>query len=242
MKFFLVFAFLCCAGICAQAQIVVQGHVYGGVNKNSPVDSMRVSTTSGKITYSDKHGFYMIVAQSENDTLSISYQKRDIIRYPIKMITTPNRFDVYLNNPAFYDTTYARELPQVQIISRNYQQDSLLNREVYSNVFDYSKPRFDPFSPISSTVNLFRKPYIRRQQRYRKFAEFNEQSGYVQSRFTRSLAARYSGIKNDDELTKFMKEYEPSYATLSGTNELELAQYIIDSYKKFKEEYKNESN
>jgi hypothetical protein len=242
LKFFLVFVLLCYAGIYAQAQIVVQGHIYGGVNKNSPVDSMRISTASGKVTYTDKRGFYIIIAEQENDTLRISYQKRDIIRYPVKLITTPSKFDVYLNNPAFYDTSYARELPQVQVLSRKYQEDSLYNRDVYSKVFDYTKPRFNPFSPITSTVNLFRKPYIHRQQRYRKFAEFNEQSGYVQSRFTRSLVAKYSGIKDDDELTKFMKEYEPSYAALSGMNDLELAQYIIDSYKKFKEEHKNESN
>lgn len=222
--------------------MVVQGHVYGGVNKNAPVDSMCVSTTSGKVTYTDKRGFYMIIAKSENDTLSISYQKRDIIRYPVRLITTPSKFDVYLNNPAFYDTTYARELPQVQVLSRNYQQDSLSNRETFSNVFDYTKPKFNPLSPITSVTNLFNKPYIHRQERYRKFAEFNEQSGYVKSRFTRSLVAKYSGIKNDDELTKFMKEYEPSYAVLSGMNDLELAQYILDSYKKFKEEHKNESN
>ncbi|ANI88569.1 hypothetical protein A9P82_04220 [Arachidicoccus ginsenosidimutans] len=235
MKSCLFIIIFCCIACGIRAQVVVHGHVYGGVNKNSPIDSIQVSTSSGNVTYTDIHGIYMIAAKQANDTLHISFQGREIIRYPVSFITNTDKFDIYLNNPGFYDSTYANELPQVQVRARNYHNDSLLNREKYAGVFDYTKPKFNPMSPITSVVNLFNKPYQHRQQRYRKFAETSEKAGYVNSRWTRSLVAKYTGIQDDDELTKFMKAYEPTYDTLVIMNELDLDQYIVDSYKKYKE-------
>lgn len=234
MKNTFLFIFLFVASIgCIHAQVVIQGHIYGGMNRNSPVDSMKISTSSGNITYTDIQGIYMIKANEQNDTLFVSYQGRNIIHYPISFITNHEKFDIYLNNPGFYDTTYYNELPQVQVQTKNYQKDSLMNRYMYSNVFDYSKPKFNPFSPVTSVVNLFNRGYIKRQARYRKFAESNEQYGYVNSRWTRSLTGRITGIQDDSVLTIFMNQYEPSFSKIKLMNELELGQYILDSYKDF---------
>lgn len=218
---------------CVHAQKVIQGHIYGGLNRNSPVDSMKVYTSSGNVTYTDIHGIYIIRTNEQNDTLFVSFQGRQIIHYPVSFITNPDKFDVYLNNPGFYDTTYYHELPQVQVQTKNYQKDSLMNRYMYSRVFDYTKPKFNPFSPVTSVVNLFNKSYIKRQARYRKFAESNEQYGYVDSRWTRSLVGKITGIQDDSLLAKFMLKYEPSYTKIKLMNELELDQYILDSYKEF---------
>lgn len=220
-------------GYCC-AQRVIRGHIYGGLNQTSPVDSMQVRTSSGNITYTDIHGLYAIDAKPTNDTIFISFKGREIIHYPISFITTPDKFDVYLQNPGFYDPSYADELPEVRVMTRNYHKDSLANRQMYANVFDYTKPKFNPFSPVTSVYNLFDKKNIKRQERYRQFAKDNEQSGYVDSRFTRSYVSKIANIKDDDELSDFMKEYRPTFQDLVNMNELELGQYIIDSYKEYK--------
>ncbi|HEY0297751.1 MAG TPA: hypothetical protein VGB84_00885 [Arachidicoccus sp.] len=217
----------CCV---VHAQKIIQGHIYGGLNRNSPVDSMRISTSSGSITYTDIHGIYMIKASEQNDTMFVSYQGRDIIHYPVSFISTPEKFDVYLNNPAFYDTTYYHELPQVQVQNRSFRKDSLMKREMYANVFDYTKPKFNPFSPVTSVANLFNKGYIHRQERYRKFAEGSEQYNYVDSRWTKSIVAKFTGIEDDSVLADFMQQYEPPYSKMKDMNELELYKYISDSF------------
>ncbi|MDE1191672.1 MAG: hypothetical protein PW786_05995 [Arachidicoccus sp.] len=220
------------------AQKVIQGHIYGGMNRNSPVDSMKIYTSSGNVSYTDVHGLYMISAK-ENDTLFVSFQNREVIHYPVSFITTPDKFDVYLNNPGFYDSTYFNELPQVQVQTRSYTKDSLMNRYMYSKVFDYTKPKFNPFSPVTSVVNLFNRGYIKRQARYRKFAETNEQFGYVDSRWTTSAVGRITGIQDDSLLAKFMNKYEPPFSKINAMNELELDQYILDKYNEFKKEEEN---
>lgn len=228
---FVVFGLSYC---CAQR--VITGHIYGGLNQTSPVDSMQVRTSSGNITYTDIHGLYTIEAKPINDTIFISFKGREIIHYPVSFISTPNKFDVYLQNPGFYDPSYADELPEVSVITRNFHKDSLYNREMYADVFNYKKPKFNPFSPVTSVYNLFDKQNIKRQERYRQFAQDNEQSGYVDSRFTRSYVSKIANIKDDEELTDFMKKYRPSFETLVNMNELELGQYIIDSYREYKKQ------
>ncbi|HTN36661.1 MAG TPA: hypothetical protein VL053_06275 [Arachidicoccus sp.] len=216
------------------AQRLIRGHVFGARTTTSPVDSIELRTYSGSVAYSDRDGFYQINGQPEKDTLYVSYKGRDIMHYPISMITNPEKFDIYLQNPAFYDDSYANELEDVRVITRNYQTDSLSNRQLYGDIFDYTKPKFNPFHPITSVVNLFNQPYLNRQKRYQQFAVSNEKEGYVDSRFTRTYVARITGIQDDELLSEFMKKYRPTYAQVKGMVEIALGQYVLDCYKKFK--------
>jgi hypothetical protein len=159
-------------------------------------------------------------------------EKLFIIRF--LLLQRPTNLMSICKIPVFYDPSYADELPEVRVMTRNYHKDSLANRQMYANVFDYTKPKFNPFSPVTSVYNLFDKKNIKRQERYRQFAKDNEQSGYVDSRFTRSYVSKIANIKDDDELSDFMKEYRPTFQDLVNMNELELGQYIIDSYKEYK--------
>lgn len=218
------------------AQKVIRGHVFGARTATSPVDSIQINTSSGNITFSDNSGYYQINAENDNDTLFVSYKGRDIMHYPASMITHPEKFDIYLQNPAFYDDSYANELEDVKVMTRNYHTDSLANRQMYGNIFNYAKPKFNPFSPVTSTINLFNQKYLNRQKRFREFAIDNEQEGYVDSRFTRSYVGSITGIQDDEELSAFMKEYRPSYTQLKGMVEIALGQYILDAYQKFKQE------
>ena len=221
----------------AEAQRLIRGHVYGARTAISPVDSMRISTYRGMVTFSDATGFYQISSANPNqDTLYISYKGKQIMQYPVNLISSPEKFDIYLQNPAFYDDSYFNQLEDVKINARNYHTDSLAKRELYGDVFDYSKPKFNPFHPVTSVVNVFRQPYLNRQKRYQQFAVCSEQDGYVDSRFTTTLVASLTGMQDDDQIREFMKKYRPSYAQMKGMVDLTLGQYIIDCYKKFKTE------
>ena len=217
------------------AQRLIRGHVYGARTSSSPVDSMRIHTYRGQVTYSDGAGFYQISSSDpEKDTLYVSYKGREVMRYPISRITTPEKFDIYLQNPAFYDDSYFNELEEVHVRSRNYHTDSLENRRLYADIFDYKKPKFNPFHPVTSAVNIFRQPYLNRQKRYQEFAVSSEQEGYVNSRYTVALVASLTGMQDDDLIREFMKKYRPSYEEMKGMVDLTLGQYIVDNYKKFK--------
>lgn len=217
-----------------QAQRLIRGHVYGAKTSTSPVDSIQLRTYSGQVAYSQKDGSYQISGEPTGDTLFVSYKGRDIMHYPISLISTPEKFDIYLQNPAFYDNSYSNQLEDVQVTTRNYSTDSLYNRRMYADVYNYEKPKFNPFSPITSVINVFSQGYLNRQKRYREFAISNEKEGYVDSRFTRSYVAKVTGIQDDDELRAFMKKYRPSYEQMKSMVELSLGQYILDCYAKFK--------
>lgn len=229
--FILVFLFLG----RTDAQRLIRGHVYGARTTTSPVDSMRISTSRGLVTFSDATGYYQISSTTPNkDTLFISYKGRQIMQYPISLITTPEKFDIYLQNPGFYDDSYANELEDVRVNSRNYHTDSLEKRRLYGDIFNYSKPKFNPFHPVTSVINVFRQPYLNRQKRYQEFAITSEQEGYVDSRFTVSLVASITGMEDDELIREFMKKYRPSFQQMKSMVDLTLGQYIVDCYKKFK--------
>jgi len=219
----------------AGAQRLIRGHVYGARTTTSPVDSMQLRTYRGQVTFSDKEGYFQISSSNPaNDTLYVSYKGRFIMAYPIGKITTPEKFDIYLQNPAFYDNSYYNELEDVQVHARNYHTDSLEKRRLYGDIFNYSKPKFNPFHPITSAINVFRQPYLNRQKRYQQFAVSSEKDGYIDSRFTPTLVANLTGMEDDEQIRVFMKKYRPSFEQLKGMVDLSLGQYILDCYKVFK--------
>lgn len=221
----------------ADAQRLIRGHVYGARTSSSPVDSMRISTARGLVTFSDATGYYQISSSTpDKDTLYVSYKGRQIMQYPIGLISSPEKFDIYLQNPGFYDDSYFNELEEVKINARNYHTDSLEKRRIYGDIFDYTKPKFNPFHPVTSVVNVFRQPYLNRQKRYQEFAVSSEQEGYINSRFTTTLVANLTGMQDDDLIREFMKKYRPSYAQMKGMVDISLGQYILDCYKVFKKD------
>jgi len=221
----------------ADAQRLIRGHVYGARTSSSPVDSMRISTARGLVTFSDATGYYQISSSTpDKDTLYVSYKGRQIMQYPIGLISSPEKFDIYLQNPGFYDDSYFNELEEVKINARNYHTDSLEKRRIYGDIFDYTKPKFNPFHPVTSVVNVFRQPYLNRQKRYQEFAVSSEQEGYVNSRFTTTLVANLTGMQDDDLIREFMKKYRPSFSQMKGMVDISLGQYILDCYKVFKKD------
>lgn len=230
-----IFIIILIFSVKVDAQRLIRGHVYGARTTTSPVDSMLITTARGQATYSDQSGYFQISSSDPNhDTLYVSYKGREVMRYPIGLISTPEKFDIYLQNPGFYDDSYYNELEDVRINARNYHTDSLEKRRLYGDIFDYTKPKFNPFHPVTSVINVFRQPYLNRQKRYQQFAVTSEQEGYVSSRFTTTLVADLTGMQDDDLIREFMKKYRPTFSQMKGMVDLTLGQYIIDCYKKFK--------
>lgn len=227
-----------------QAQRTIHGHVYAGQSSASPADSVKLFTVSGNTAFSDVQGYYTIVV-SEKDTLYISYKDREVIRFNVTENTIPNKFDIYLNNPSYFNDKNAHELKQVEVHTKNYHDDSITTRETYKDIFEYERPKMRYgkewiITPIYVSVNFdalarwFAFKQKNQNSRDKRFALESEDQLYIDSRFTRSLAGRIAHLDDDNELSKFMKWCRPTAPQLRLMNDLELSQYILDQCKDYK--------
>ena len=130
-------------------------------------------------------------------------------------------------------------LQNVTIYKRNYHADSLSNREEYGDAFNYKKTKFSPVkmlgSPVSHLYDVLNFKDKKRKERLKTNLITNEQEGYVDSRFTRTLVAKYTHEQNDSTLEDFMRKYRPSYEYLVGLSDLDFIVYIQNSYKEYKQ-------
>src|ERR1700712_1182012 len=115
----------------AQEQVTIKGAVYN-MTHTKPLQSVSVTSTSGRGTVTDSSGNYSITL-NENDSISFSYLGRQTVKYPVKMINAYNNFDIALH-------VEPTELKTVRVAPRDYHMDSLQNRQDYAKYFDYKKP------------------------------------------------------------------------------------------------------
>jgi len=239
-KLFCITLFIWALSGSVQAQRIIHGHVYAGQSNTSPADSVKLFTASGNTTFTNTSGYYVIKANAEGDTLYISYKDKEPVHFIITN-ATPDKFDIYLNNPFYFNNENAHELKQVEVHTRNYHDDSLATRQKYNDIFVYERPKFRYgkewiITPLGGAVDidaLIRVIQIQekhKQLRYKRFALQSEDQQYIDSRFTRSFAGRITHLDDDNELFRFMEWAKPSAPELRLMNDLELSQYILDKF------------
>ncbi|ANI89344.1 hypothetical protein A9P82_08585 [Arachidicoccus ginsenosidimutans] len=222
----------------------IRGHVYGSANKEHPLKNVKLVTSSGNTAYTNADGAYTINMNKENDTLFVFHEDKEMIRFPVNYVTATDKFDIYLDNPNFADSSVAHELPEVKLHARNYHEDSLQTREKYNDIFTYEKPKFRYgkewiLTPLGGAVNidaLIRLAQINRTKqkwRNKQFALQSEEELYVNSRFTRSLVGSITHLDDDKELAVFMNYAKPTAMQLRIMNDLALNQFIVDQFKEY---------
>lgn len=226
-----------------RAQRTIHGHVYAGQNSGSPADSVKLLTASGDTAFTNTSGCYTIKTNEQKDTLYISYKGKEFYHF-IVTNATPDKFDVYLNNPSYFNDENAHELKQVEVHTRNYHEDSLLTRQKYNGIFTYERPKFrygkewilTPLGggmDIDALIRVLQFQEKHKQSRYKRFALQSEDQLYIDSRFTRSLAGRITHLDDDNELFAFMEWCRPTAPQLRMMNDLELSQYVSDEFKDY---------
>ena len=217
----------------------IKGRVTDYFSKK-PLDAVTVQTSSGHFSISDSLGNYTIEV-TKKDSLWFSYFTKQTMRYPVDTILHPENFDIAL----YVD---ARWLPEVKVATRNYKSDSILNRETYSNAFNYRKPGLrlsqsnpSSYSPggltvgfdLDEIINSFRFRRNREMLSFQQRLIQEEHDKYIDHRYTKYLAKKLTGL-DGKQLEDFMNYYRPSYDEVLAMNDLELGYYIELCYKDYK--------
>jgi hypothetical protein len=108
------------------------------------------------------------------------------------------------------------------------------NKGIY---FDGKPPlkAFSPFggSPITALYELFSKD-VANERRFMQFSKGELESASVDRRYTRELVKSVTKLP-DDEVTKFMAVFTPSYEDMKEWNDYQVIQYINKSFAYYKE-------
>ncbi len=226
------------------AQLTVAGTVFDS-SKRSYVENVRVETTSGKFTRTDSMGRYKIMV-AEKDSLTFIYQNKPTQKFAVKDIADLTQFDISLrvNIKGGY-----RTLKEVIIFAKSYRQDSLENRQTYTDIYNYRKPTIRTnISPdgmvgadVNELINIFRFKRNKHLKAFQARLEQQEQDKFVSYRFNKSFVRRITQLKGA-ELDTFMVRYLPTYEFASTADEVTFNKYILNSSYAFKIEMLKQEN
>lgn len=215
----------------AGAQQFISGTVYDSSRVN-PVPDVRVESTGGKFTWTDSTGFYRIPV-TEKDSLSFIYQNKPTQKFSVREISDPQAFNLSLR--VRVKSKYST-LKEVVLIARSYREDSVENRQVYGDAFDYRKPGIrSSVSPdgavgadINEIINLFRFRRNRQLRAFQARLEKQEKDKFVDYRFSKTFVRRVTRLQGA-QLDTFMVRYRPPYEFASTADEVAFNRYILNA-------------
>ncbi len=213
------------------AQLTVTGTVLDSSKRNY-VENVRVESTSGKHTQTDTLGRYKIPV-IESDSLTFIYQNKPTQKFAVKDITSLTEFDIslHINVKSKYST-----LKEVVVFARSYREDSMENRQLYDDVYNFSNPTIrTSISPggavgadVNEIINMFRFQRNKRLKAFKARLEQQEQDKFVQYRFNKNSVRRITQLQGA-ELDTFMIRYLPTYEFASTADEVTFNKYILNA-------------
>ncbi len=191
-----------------------------------------VVSSGGKFTTTDSMGRYKIVV-TENDSLSFIYQNKPTQKFAVFQITDLRQFDIslHVNVKSGY-----RTLKEVVVFSKSFRQDSVENRELYGDIYNYRRPTIrTSISPggmagadVNEIINMFRFKRNKRLKAFQNRLEQQEQDKFVSYRFNKKFVGRITQLKGA-ELDTFMVRYLPTYEFASTADEVTFNKYILNA-------------
>ena len=225
-----------CSAKLVSAQYIVSGTVFDSSKRNY-VEHVRIESTGGKSTQTDSMGNYKIQA-TEKDSLTFIYQNKPTQKFPVKDISNLKQFDISLGVTVKggYHT-----LKEVVVYARSYREDSIENRRVYADVYDYRNPTIRtsispggvPGADVDEIINMFRFKRNKRLKAFQARVEQQEQDKFIDYRFNRNFVRRITNL-NATLLDTFMVRYRPNYEFASTVNDVTFNQYILDCASAFR--------
>ena len=218
------------------AQLTVTGTVFDSSKRNY-VENVKVESTSGKFTRTDSMGLYKIQV-TEKDSLTFIYQNKPTQKFAVTAIADLTRFDISL---AVHVKGGYSTLKEVIIFARSYQEDSMENRQVYGDAYNYRKPTIrTSVSPsgvvgadVNEIINMFRFKRNKQLKAFQARLEQQEQDKFVSYRFNKNFVRRITQLQGA-ELDSFMIRYIPSYEFASMADEVTFNKYILNASYAFK--------
>lgn len=242
LKIYLLLFFFICSANQLAAQLTVSGTVFDSSKRNY-VENARVESSSGKFAQTDSMGRYKINV-TEKDSLTFIYQNKPTQKFLVKDISNLTQFDISLGITVKggYST-----LKEVVVFARSYREDSMENRQVYGDVYNYAKPTIrTSVSPsgavgadVNEIINMFRFKRNRQLKAFQARLELQEQDKFVSYRFNKNFVRRITQLQGA-ELDTFMVKYLPTYEFASTADEVTFNKYILNSSYTFKIELLNQ--
>lgn len=207
----------------------------------APLAGVSVVVTETRGTTTDSNGNYQI-SVNPADSIYFSYLGRATMKYAVSSINPFNSFDIALH----VDPTVLKE---VKVMPRSYHDDSLQNRKDYEKYFDYKKPGFhitDGSSgegmgagiDLNQLIDMLHFQQNRRDLAFQRRLVNDEEEGYVDHRFNRSIVLRVTKLQGD-ELDSFMVRYRPSYSFVKRATDYDLLEYTKLAYQEYEKDLKD---
>ena len=236
LKTYLLLLFFICTANHLAAQLTVTGTVFDSSKRNY-VENVRVETSSGKFAHTDSMGWYKI-SVTDKDSLTFIYQNKPTQKFLVKDISNLTQFDISLGITVKggYST-----LKEVVVFARSYREDSMENRQVYGDVYNYAKPTIRTSvapsgavgADVNEIINMFRFKRNRHLKAFQARLEIQEQDKFVSYRFNKNFVRRITQLRGA-ELDTFMIRYLPTYQFASTADEVTFNKYILNSSYAFK--------
>ena len=178
------------------------------------------------------------ISVTEKDSLTFIYQNKPTQKFLVKDISNLNQFDISLGITVKggYST-----LKEVVVFARSYREDSMENRQVYGDVYNYAKPTIRTNvapsgavgADVNEIINMFRFKRNRHLKAFQARLEIQEQDKFVSYRFNKNFVRRITQLRGA-ELDTFMIRYLPTYQFASTADEVTFNKYILNSSYAFK--------
>lgn len=219
-------------------QITISGTVYDS-SKLYAVPDVYVYSSSGARAITDSTGDYHINA-SENDSISFFYNGKSTIKFPVKSMVNYTAFDISLQVKV--KQKYKLMSP-VTVFTNSYLQDSMQNREEYSQVFGNSKSGFrSTYEPggaagvdVDALIGMFQFRKNKQRLAFQNRLVDQEEENYIDYRFSPRTVTRVTGLKGE-ELKKYRQLYRPSYFFVVNSTLTQFYEYILQTSYAFKKE------
>ncbi len=237
----------------AQRRLLV-GRVFAAMSFRS-TSGILVESSSGASSFTDDKGYFSLNVVPHDTIYYYVSKLTKSIPYPVDSIKNWDDYAIAVQTIE-YDIARARKygydvanidptliLENVTVVSRNYHKDSLENRQEYDKVFNYKKPPINPFSPISTIANLLDFKTKKRMKRMKGDLLFEEQQGYIDTRFNRTSVKKSLGKSVDDStLTFYLKRYRPTYEEVLGMENMSMIMYIRKTYQLLEDSLQGKPN
>ena len=240
MKLFskILFRILCltCVVNNLNAQLIVTGTIFDSSKKNY-VEHLYIQSSEGKYAQTDSMGRYSI-AVTDKDSLTFIYQNKPTQKFAVKDISDLTQFDISLRVQV---KGGYRTLKEVIIFARSYREDSIENRKIYEDIYNFKRPTIQSsISPecyvgadVNEIINMFRFKRNKRLKAFQARIEQQEQDHFVSYRFNKNFVRRITQLTGA-ELDTFMIKYLPTYAFASMADEVSFNKYILNAAYAFK--------
>jgi hypothetical protein len=212
---FIIPLFMACVA-SAQEVFTINGALYRANTSDRVAQAVITDLKSNVVMMSDELGGFHIQV-SKGDTLLIS-----------KVGFTPQKSVVTGTGDVLIYLTAAKQLAEVTIKDKSEKQEmaDVVNEYRSKGLYFDGKPTAWEFlnSPVTAVYELLGRD-ARNERHFIQYTKDESQAIEVDRRYTRKLVKQVTGL-SDDNVTKFMQQYRPSYEDIRGWNDYDLISHI----------------